>query len=283
MNDSALKRASTSGGAIAYRDEGEGPVVVLLHGFPTSSFLWRREIPLLASRMRVIAPDLLGYGESDRPEGVDLAEVAQAAYVRELLDRLGVEEVAVVGHDIGGAIGQLLALDPDGPAVRALVLIDSACFDAWPIEGVRKLQATPPEQQTAEFVEDVVRLVYEVGVAHEARREPAALAGYLDPWRSDPASFFRAARGIEGKGLAGTEDELMKLDVPAFLVWGEDDPYIGPDLAERLQETLPGSALALLPGCSHFVMEDAPRTVGPLIYEFLRMRYMGEPHRRGDE
>src|SRR6266849_2463009 len=132
MNDSALKRASTSGGAIAYRDQGEGPVVVLLHGFPTSSFLWRREIPLLASRMRVIAPDLLGYGESDRPEGVDLAEVAQAAYVRELLDRLGVEEVAVVGHDIGGAIGQLLALDPDGPAVRALVLIDSACFDAWP-------------------------------------------------------------------------------------------------------------------------------------------------------
>jgi len=277
MNDSGLKRAATSGGEIAYQDVGEGPPALLLHGFPTSSFLWRREIPLFASRMRVIAPDLLGYGRSEHPQGVDLSELAQATYARELIKHLGIDELAVIGHDIGGAVAQLLALDPEGLAVRAMVLVDSVGFDTWPIEGVRRLQATPSEQQSAEFVEDVVRLVYELAVAHEPRRDPGVLDSYLDPWRSDPEAFFRAAAGIEGKGLAGREEELRQLDVPVFLVWGEDDPFAPSELAERLQETLPGSALALLPGCSHFVMEDAPGTVGPLIYEFLRTRYLGEP------
>src|SRR5205807_1017890 len=84
-------------------------------------------------------------------------------------------------------------------------------------------------------------------VAHEPRRDPGVLDSYLDPWRSDPEAFFRAAAGIEGKGLAGREEELRQLDVPVFLVWGEDDPFAPSELAERLQEALPGSALALLP------------------------------------
>src|SRR3989442_5219204 len=152
-----------SGGEIAYVDAGEGPAVLLLHGFPTSSCLWRRDLPLLASRMRVIAPDLLGYGESDKPAGRDLSEVGQAMYVRELMERLGIEDTAVVGHDIGGAIAQLLALDPGHLAVRALVLVDSACFDAWPIEGGRRLQAATPAEQRARLVEAAVRLAFGLG------------------------------------------------------------------------------------------------------------------------
>jgi pimeloyl-ACP methyl ester carboxylesterase len=226
--------------------------------------------------MRVIAPDLLGYGESERPEGVDLSEVAQAGYVQELLERLEISDAAIVGHDIGGAIAQILALDAGAPVARALVLVDSACFDAWPIDGVRRLQSTAPDEETPGFVSDVVRLAYELGVAHPERRDPATLAGYLDPWLADPPSFFRAARAIEGKGLAGREEELAAFDGAAFLIWGEEDPFIPSDLAERLQEALPGSTLALLPGCSHLVNEDAPGTVGPLIYEFLRTRYVGE-------
>jgi 2-hydroxymuconate-semialdehyde hydrolase len=269
-----LGRIRVTGGEIAYVDAGEGPAVLLLHGFPTSSFLWRREIPLLASRMRVIAPDLLGYGRSERSPSADLSEPAQASYLRELLGRLELSEVAVVGHDIGGAIAQLIALDPDGLAVRALVLIDSACFDAWPIEGVKRLQAVSPEQETPTFVEDVVRLTFDVGVAHEGMIDGETLAAYLEPWLRDPSSFFRAVRGIEGKGLAGRDLDLASVDAPAFIVWGEEDPFLPAELAERLQEALPGATLALLPGCSHFVTEDAPRTVGPLVYEFLRVRYV---------
>src|SRR5207244_13024016 len=100
-----------------------------------NSYVWRSLVPELAVRMRVIAPDLLGYGESDKPEAAPVHLRAQAGYVRELLQRLGIGEFAVVGHDGGGAVAQLLALD--GLGVRTLVLMDVDAFDAWPIEGVR--------------------------------------------------------------------------------------------------------------------------------------------------
>src|SRR5205085_4009210 len=93
-----------------------------------------------------------------------------------------------------------------------------------------------------------------------------------------PAAFFRAARGIEGKGLDPSGADLATLDVPAFIIWGEDDPFLPASLAERFQDALAGATAALLPGCSHFLTEDAPQTVGPLIYEFLRVRYLGERH-----
>jgi pimeloyl-ACP methyl ester carboxylesterase len=196
-----------------------------------------------------------------------------------LLDGLEISEVAVVGHDIGGAVAQILALDSKHLAVRTMVLLDSACFDAWPIEGVRRLQEVASEQETRSFVDDVVRLTFDIGVAHRGRLDEADLAGYLEPWMGDPPAFFRALRGILGKGLAGRELDLAALDMPAFIIWGEEDPFLPAELAERLQESLPGSTLALLPGCSHFVMEDAPRTVGPLIYEFLRSRYLASTDR----
>src|SRR5207249_3727418 len=132
------RRFATSHGELAYVDAGEGPPVVLLHGFPTSAYLWRREIPLLASRMRVVAPDLLGYGRSAKPKDTDLSITAQAGYVAELLDHLGIEKAAVVGHDIGGGVAQLLAF---AGRAAALVLMDAICFDVWPIEGVKMLQA----------------------------------------------------------------------------------------------------------------------------------------------
>src|SRR5207247_11394381 len=103
---------------------------------------------LRAQRMRVVAPDLLGYGESEKPPGADLSEPSQAAYLKELLEQLGVASLAVVGHDVGGGLAQMLALDDGGPSVEALVLVDPVCFDAWPIEGVRMPQQARPDQIT---------------------------------------------------------------------------------------------------------------------------------------
>jgi 2-hydroxymuconate-semialdehyde hydrolase len=275
------KRARVSGGEISFVDMGEGPPVLLLHGFPTSSFLWRREVWLLAQAMRVIAPDLLGYGRSDKPTDADLSEPAQAEYVKELLTQLKIEDVAVVGHDLGGAVAQMLALD-GAVNVRSLVLLDSACFDAWPIEGVRMLQTATPDQETAGFAEDIVRLTFDLGVKHNGFLDEQSLDGYVAPWREDPAAFFRAARAISGRGLAGRDAELAALDLPTLLIWGEEDPFLPSELGERLQETIEGATLALLPGCGHFVSDDAPTTVGPLIFEFLRTRYLGQTHSHGE-
>jgi pimeloyl-ACP methyl ester carboxylesterase len=264
---------------MAYREVGDpaAPPVVLLHGFPTSSLLWSRDALLLASRMRVLAPDLVGYGESDRQAGVDLSVPAQARYVAELLDRLDVERFAVVGHDLGGAVAQLLALDR--PGLGAMVLLDAACFDAWPIAGVRMLQEAAPEQESdAAFVEEVVRLALDLGVAKEGRLDSATIESFAGSWRGDPPSFFRAARGVDGVGLAGREEALARLELPVFILWGEEDPYLPPELGDRLNELIPMSTLALLPGCGHYLTIDAPETVGPLVFEWLRNVYLGDRH-----
>ena len=273
--DAERKRASVSGGEIAYVEVGDGPPVLLLHGFPTSSHLWRREAWLFAERMRVIAPDMLGYGDSAKPIDADLSEVAQALYVEELLDQLGIAQAAVVGHDLGGGVAQMLALD-GRVDVRCLVLLDSVCFDAWPIEGVKMLQSGDPAQERPDFVEEVIRLIFDVGISHQERLDEDLIGRFVVPWGEDPAAFFRAASAITGRGLDGRERELAKLDVPTFIVWGEEDPFLPAQLAERLGEAIPGSTVALLPGCSHFVTEDAPQTVGPLTYHFLRSQYLGE-------
>jgi 2-hydroxymuconate-semialdehyde hydrolase len=274
------KRTRISAGDMAYVDIGDGPPVVLLHGFPTSAHLWRREAWLLAQRFRVIAPDLIGYGESDEPVGADLSEPAQARYVNELLRALGIDSIAVVGHDTGGAISQMLALDGDA-SVGAMVLLDSACFAAWPARWVQRIQSVPSGQQVAPFVEEVVMRAFADGVAHPDRLDEDTVSAYLRPWLQNPPAFFRAARALTGKGLAGRDAELVELDIPALIIWGESDPFLPASLAEALGELISGSTVALLPGCSHFVTEDAPRTVGPLIYEYLRARYLGERHSHG--
>src|SRR2546423_12921233 len=149
-----MSRARVSGGELAYLDEGEGPPIVLLHGSPLSSFMWREFVPMLSSRFHVIAPDLLGAGDSDKPVGAPLDIAAQATYVRELLDTLGVDRCAAIGHGVGGGIAQLLAREG---SLDAMVLLDSVAFDAWPSPPTRDLQATGPDQRSPEIVRAVVR------------------------------------------------------------------------------------------------------------------------------
>jgi pimeloyl-ACP methyl ester carboxylesterase len=272
--DPRRARARTTLGELSYLSFGEGPAVVLLHGWPAWSFLWRREVPLLGSRMRVIAPDLLGYGQSDRPQDADLSLESQAACVRELLDGLGIETFAAVGHGFGGGVAQALAL---GGGVGALGLVDSVAFDAWPSPATRALQVRDPASATEQDARRTVEEWLRRATAKSLLRE-SELGAYLDPWLASPASLFRAVRGVDGRGLAGREADLGAMDVPTFVLWGEEDPFLPPSLAERLGDLYDGAMVALLPGCGHLVMEDAPQTVGPLLYEFLRLRYLGEPH-----
>ena len=270
------QRIRISAGEIAYADEGEGPAVLLLHGFPTSSHLWRDLVPILAPRFRVIAPDLLGYGDSEKPDDPERTTIAsQASVMRELLRSLDIPEVAVVGHDIGGGVAQLLALEG---GVKTLVLIDSISFDSWPIEGVRMLQDARDEQVDEKFARNVVSMALALGMTEKERLAGGDRDEFLRPWLVDPLGLVRAARGIDGKGLIGTEDQLAALEIRTLIIWGEDDPYQPAELAERLGELIPGSTTALLPESSHFVTEDAQEAVLPLIAEYLRVHYLGQSH-----
>lgn len=266
------QRARTSGGELAYFDAGSGKPVVFLHGFPTSAHLWRDLAPLTSTVGRAIAPDLLGYGDSEKPETVPLDIGAQAAYVRELLRELDVETFAAVGHDLGGGVAQLLALDG---GVEALVLIDSVApgsgASAWEplLDG--------DEAADAEFAQKVVGGAFERGMGHRERLADEDLEEYVRPWRADPRALLRAAQALEGDVGVDATARLSQLGIPTFVLWGEDDPYRPAAEAERLGDALAGSTVALLPGCSHYVLDDAPETAAPLVFEYLRTMYLGAP------
>jgi pimeloyl-ACP methyl ester carboxylesterase len=270
------RRLRVSGGDLAYVDEGDGPSAVLLHGFPTSSHLWRDLVPILAPRFRVIAPDLLGYGGSDKPQDpAALSVIRQASHVRELLEALRLDDPALVGHDIGGGIAQLMALDG---GVRTMVLVDSIAFDSWPIEAVRMLQDADPEGVDESFARAMVGAALDTGMARPERLPDDDREEFVRPWVADPRALIRAALGIDGRGLVGAEERLGALDARVLVLWGEDDPFQPAELAERLGDALPGATVALLPGCSHYVTEDAPEAVLPLVADYLRRVHLGESH-----
>jgi len=277
-----LHRASTSGGDVAFADLGDGPPVLLLHGFPQSSFVWRDLAPLLATRFRVIAPDLVGTGDSDKPVDVPLTLAAQTGYMREVLDALGVDRFAAIGHGIGGGIAQRLALDDGG--ADALVLIDAVAFDAWPSDAIREVQGTRRGQETEPLVRAAVRAALTAGMGHPQRLTDEVLSEYLRQFDGPEgaAAFFRFVRALDGRGLVDREEDLGRLEIPVLIFWGEDDPFLPPAVAERLNAAIPSSTLGLVPGCGHFLIDDAVETIGPMIHEYLRARYLRSPHGHGD-
>jgi pimeloyl-ACP methyl ester carboxylesterase len=227
-------------GDLTYVDAGprDAEVVVLLNGWPTSSFLWRHLIPMLGVRFRVLAPDLV--------RG-DLREQTNA--VEGLLRDQHVERFAVVGHSHGGGVAQLLALDEVG--VGALVLLDSIAFDVAP----------PTDLEPAAFIER--------GAVEFASLGDEDLARYIAVRREPPA--------VDG-ALEGHDAAMAAWTFPVLIFWGEDDPFTPIALAERLSDAIPASTLGVVPDSGHLVLDDAFQSVGPMIVEWLRVRYLGAPH-----
>jgi pimeloyl-ACP methyl ester carboxylesterase len=221
--------------------------------------------------MRSISVDLLGAGDSDKPADARLDPGAQAGAVLELLDALGVDRVAVVGHGHGAVIAGLLAARR---SAEALVLID-AVARGEPAPEMRQLLDAAAANEVS--VDEVLSSAFARGMRRPI--DAAALAEYRRPF-AEPggreALARLAAALVEPSGLG--LDELGALDVPVLLACGEDDGLVPPGTAERLNDAMPRSALALLPGCGHFLPEEAPRTLAPLLYEYLRGTYAHLPH-----
>lgn len=216
----------------------ENPAVVFLHGWPTSSYVWRELVPMVSPWMRAIAPNL--------PDPTDLERSADD--VRALLDHLGVERFAVVGHAEGGAVAQILAVRG---GVELMVLIDAVGLDVRP--------NAPSDPEAA----------LRAGVVRDDRLHDQTVEAFL---RDGPGA------GRRQRGSPPEAEELRRLEIPTLVLWGEDDPFLPAELAERLGEALPMAAVALLPGCGHLVTEEASETVLPLVFQYLRRQYLGVPH-----
>jgi pimeloyl-ACP methyl ester carboxylesterase len=272
------------GAAIAYLDEGEGAPVLLLHGCPFSTFVWRKVIPVLASDYRCLAPDLLGLGDTAAPADSDWSVRAQTEMVVGFLDALGVERAHVVGHDQGGAIAQLLASE-HGQHVDRLVLSNAEAYDNWPSALERPyVRATqlPVIGRVAVWLDSRPRFLHWELASAGAVSDPAVLDaellhGYI---RANASSRARRARLRRYLGLqlgpANNRttlellDGLRRFERPTLLLWGEADPHFGLEWAERLAGDIPGAVeLRRIPGAGHLAMEERPGEFAGALREFL--------------
>jgi pimeloyl-ACP methyl ester carboxylesterase len=227
-------------------DVGKGEPVLLLHGFPASRQLWAQ---VALPGFRVLAPDLAGYGESRAAPGLDIGMAAQARWMLQLLDRLGIGSASVVAHDVGSAAALiLLALAPE--RVRALVVIDGVYKSEWAMSAVESIRNWDPAK-AARLPPVLTR-----------RLGKAVMTGYEG--EEGGLRLIRAARDLRPAETA----DLRLERVPALVLWGERDAYLPIEsVARPLAEQL-GAPLRILPG-GHFLPLDSPREVAEELLEFL--------------
>lgn len=268
-----IRKVQVSGRSLHLREWGDpaGEVVLLIHGIPTNGQLWRDVAPRLSARSRVLAPDLLGYGESDRPAGAPVDIVAHAVYLVELLDVLQVPSATVVGHDIGGGVAQNLAVrHPE--RVSRLGLVNSVCYDSWPIPEVKAIQATAPlvERMPAGLTAGGLKLWLRRGFVHGDRADlflDLFLAPFSTPEGLDV--FVDHARALDSKHTEEIAPMLRDLRVPVAVAWGVQDPFQKVKWAERLQADIPTAELIRIQEASHFAPADAPDAVADALERLL--------------
>jgi pimeloyl-ACP methyl ester carboxylesterase len=258
---------------LAYRELGSGPPVLLLHGWPTSSFLWRDVITPIARQNRVVALDLPGFGASDKPLGIrygfDLFDRALDGF----LAALEIDEVAIAVHDLGGPVGLHWALHrPE--RVTKLALLNTLVYPEFSEAVMEFIKAcsTPElrEQLTSpEGLEAAMRL----GLADEANLTEEALQAVREPFRSAESrrALADAGIGVEFEGFVEIARLLPSLRIPVRIVYGAKDRIL-PDVAEtmgRVQADLPQAVVTELPGCGHFLQEEAGQEIGELLARFF--------------
>ena len=250
---------------------GAGEPIVFVHGFPTSAHLWSRVVPLMPEGHRVVVVDLLGYGRSDRPKGADLTIRGHADRLVRLLDLLGINYAAIVGHDLGGGIALDLTLR--APArVSRLCLVDSVAFDGWPGREVRLARATMPltRHLPSSWIGTILRadlLRGYLSSEHGAHSVDQFIRPFLE---ADGVQTLVAHLGaLDARETMAHESRLKEVVVPAAIVWGSDDPFLPVDLGRRLQAAIPGATLEVVAGGRHFLPEEAPERVANVVKSLL--------------
>ena len=275
MNE--LKYLELHGDRVAYRDAGSGETLLLIHGMAGSSETWRAVIPQLAKKYRVIAPDMLGHGQSDKPRG-DYSLGAFAVWLRDLLDELGVTRATIVGQSLGGGVAmQFVYQHPD--YCQRLVLISSGGLGpdvGWTL----RLLSAPG----AELILPVIAPKPVLNVGNKLRSWLSA-AGIQSPrgaeiWSAYSSlsdsqtrhAFLRTLRSVvdyRGQAVSALNRLHLTSELPTMAIWGDKDQIIPVDHAYAAQAARPGSRLEVLAGVGHFPHVERPTDVVDLIDDFI--------------
>jgi pimeloyl-ACP methyl ester carboxylesterase len=279
------KFVDAAGWRVAYIDRGSGEPIVLLHGCPFQSFEYLKVIPSLARRYRVIAPDLLGLGDTIVRLDDDYRLPNQVRMVVGLLDQLGISRAHFVGHDHGGAIVQLM-MNSHADRLGAVVLTNVEAYDQWPSDPERLdvelivHPLTTPIFRAALELPAVRRRILSIAVHRSEVLTEDVIRGLLRPSMATPTRWKRLRRFLAWqldrdhnletmRALEG----LRRFDHPTLLLWGRHDTNFGPTIAERLAHDIPGVVrIEWLTNSAHLPMLEEPEHYGGAIERFLSNR-----------
>ena len=276
--DFELREIVLHGHRVAYREAGSGPVIVLVHGITSTSATWERVMPYLAERFTVVAPDLLGHGQSAKPRG-DYSLGAYASGVRDLLIALGHERATFVGHSLGGGVAMQLAYQFPERCER-LILVDSGglgrdvnlLLRAATLPGaewVLPLLASSPLLDAGRWAG---RLLDRAGLhlrtdIGEMARGHASLAD-----REAREAFVHTLRTIidpSGQRVNATDRLYLAQEVPFLIVWGGRDPIIPVEHGIAAHALVPNGRLEILPDAGHFPHLDEPQEFLDIVCDFI--------------
>lgn len=278
----AGRRFAHDGQSIFYRDEGVGPALLCVHGYPTASWDWHRIWPLLAGRYRLIAPDMLGFGFSDKPRHFDYSIASQATLHERLLGSLGIEEVHVLAHDYGDTVAQELVArhqerlrsGSPGLRLRTVCLLNGGLFpETHRARPIQKLLRTP-------LAPLLLRLFNE----RAFRRNLLPLFGVgTQPGNAELARFWALIEHNDGRANMGRllhyigerklhrerwVDALVGAPMPMRLIAGMDDPVSGAHMVQRYRELVPRADVVELPAIGHYPQWEAPARVAEAVLGF---------------
>ena len=250
---------------LRYVEQGRGPAVLLLHGFPLDGTMWEEQVDVLAGRFRVIVPDLRGHGRSPAPPGPYTMD-QHVADVAALLDRLGIERAALVGLSMGGYITlNFVAAHPG--RVWAVVLADTrAPGDAEETKRTRAEQARLVRSGGLEhFIE--MQIPRMIGPLNLARRPEVADRYREIVRRARPESIAAALDGLAARpSMTAT---LERISQPTLVIVGSEDAATPPADARQLADLIPGARLEIIEGAGHMSNWEAPARFNQVLVEFL--------------
>jgi pimeloyl-ACP methyl ester carboxylesterase len=273
MSAIATKMAQVEGVRLAYRELGDGPPVLLLHGWPTSSFLWREIMRPIARANRVVALDLPGLGASDKPVGIRYSFEFFDRALDLFLAHLGIDQLGLAVHDLGGPVGLHWALDRPRRLTK-LALLNTLVYPEFS-EAVKEFvrACATPELREKITSPSGLESIMRDGFADPAKLSTEVLGAVQEPFRTAEArrALADAGIGLSRKGFVQIARHLSTLRVPVRVVYGARDRLL-PDVAEtmaRVKIDLPQADVTVLPDCGHFLQEEAPAEVGEVLAHFF--------------
>jgi len=255
---------------VAYTDVGTGEPVLLLHGIPTWSYLYHDVIPLLEPHCRVLAPDFLGHGYSDRRDCFDRSLRAQTRMVLALLDELGIRKATVVGHDTGGGVALILGIEhPE--RVDRLVLSNVVAYDSWPIDDMIALGNPNWRDKPAAEVASFVASGLPDGLHNAERLTPEFERNIVAPYSDEEGkiSLIRNASALNTNHTTALVDRHRNIAAPTLVLWGVHDPWQTIADGERLAREIPNARLCRLENASHWLQQDAPADFAREVIAFI--------------